>query len=327
MAPEKLISICIPSYKRIQSLYLSIDSAIRAIDYSALKSIEIYVYEDCGMSYLEFYDLCVFYSSDARVKFFRQNENKGMSRNIYDLLGKCNSRYAFILTDDDVIEIDAIQTVVDALEKYQAGIIYGPRKSYLEDGSVYTVATNTFSRVVKIDSNPLSIGRTCANFFILSGLVVDVKSIDWNLWGDNIDNAFFPMIFGGSAMMARGCLFVPQSLVKHTVKNLCHWEQWGADVQSRELRLSLDFFAALARLRSTFPLLIDKIIFELGTTNARSSHLITSIHTLLIYRKNITLECFFKRIKLMFIPCNIISLLNLPLFVCRKYFIKLTFFA
>lgn len=247
---RKLLTICIPTYKRAASLRRCIQSAVEQTQESSLwQDISIFVANDASpdetTSVLEAYRSLTFFSAISR------EHNLGMSANIRLMLAESsrNSEYQLIITDDDYLQPGALTDIIDFLRKQmKAGdrmsVTWTPRYSYTEDGKLHCVVCDTFGRDTLVRPSAANVGRYMANGFVLSGLILRGNRIDYGFWEQYEDNAFFPVIFVGDLLAKEGAYFWKKNIVHHTVLNKCHWERWGKNDVVIEMRLFLDFVNA-----------------------------------------------------------------------------------
>lgn len=313
-----LLDICIPTYKRPAGALRAAYSALDEITQLDAEGVQILVYEDCGNSG-DYHDLYVALADNPLVVLRQQPQNMGMSGNIYTMLQASSADYCVILTDDDWLIPGALGHITRAIHEIEPDIIYGPRYSYTEDGKLYTIATNTFTTDHVTRGKPLACGNLCSNFFILSGLVVKRSSINFEVWASHIDNAFFPIIFGCSALQEGIVLFLKEPLVHHTVLNVCHWEAWGATYQERHLRLAQDFFQAFSVVASTYRNPVDKMLYHIGTLMARCEHFVIGLYGCCRGRNRGSVT-YFVRYGRLFLghSANWVSLVMVPFFLGKK---------
>ena len=252
----KLLTICIPTYKRPVTLRRCIDSVVSQIEkYDLVEDVGLCVVNDASpddtVSVLDDYASLDFFDGVTR------EQNLGMNVNIKIMLSEVmrNSHYQLIITDDDYLQPDILGEIVKFLHSQQDGghrapAIWTPRYSYLEDGSLLCVECNPFygNRVVK--PSVVNAGRYMRNGFILSGLILQAEYIDYKFWEFYDENAYFPMVFFGDLVLKEGAYFWDKNIVHHTVLNDCNWERWGENDTIIKLRLFGDFVNAYVVMAS-----------------------------------------------------------------------------
>ena len=249
---KKLLTICIPTYKRPITLRRCIISVVEQIQRYGLEvQVQVYVTNDASPDNTaqildEFKPLNYF-------TYVNRENNLGMSANIKSMLEEAllESIFQLIITDDDYLQPDTLDLVVKYLECQHAknpdvSLIWTPRYSYTEDGKLHVVVCRSFQEDTLIPPSTKNAGRYMFNGFVLSGLILKSEDIDFFLWHGNLENAFFPVIFSGELMMRKPSLFWDLNLVHHTVLNVCHWEDWGRSEAEINLRLFVDFINSYA---------------------------------------------------------------------------------
>jgi glycosyltransferase involved in cell wall biosynthesis len=254
MNMKKLLTVCIPTYKRKISLRRCIDSVITQIEkHSLTQDVNIYVANDASpddtAAVLSLYQSLSYFGAVTRER------NLGMSVNIKHMLEEVaqKSDYQLIITDDDYLQPDALSEIVVFLrgQSRSSGrvpAIWTPRYSYTDDGALHCVVCKPFERDTLVCPSALNAGRHMANGFVLSGLIVRGDHIDYRFWDQYDENAYFPVIFFGDLLFREGAHFWDKNIVHHTVLNECHWARWGKNDVVIEMRLFSDYVNAYSVL-------------------------------------------------------------------------------
>jgi hypothetical protein len=186
------------------------------------------------------------------IEFRRNPHNRGMSANILEMVASCRSLYCTILTDDDWFEPGALTDILRVLEspfirRETVTSILSPRYSYLESGELASISCRIEESNRLFPANPREHALALAECaYILSGYFFRPDCVDFSLWREHVENAFFPIIYCAS-IITTGCTFyLDQSLVHHTTQNQCHWEAWGASDRAQQIRLCHDYLESLA---------------------------------------------------------------------------------
>lgn len=262
----KLLTICIPTYKRPITLRRCINSVLDQIQRFGLeKQVHIYVTNDASPDNTaqildEFKSLNCF-------SHVNREKNLGMSANIKCMLEEAlpESVFQLIITDDDYLQPDTLGPMVNFLtalnaENPDVPIIWTPRYSYTDDGKPHGVVCRPHQEDTLIPPSIRNAGRYMYNGFVLSGLIVKSSEIDFTLWNENLENAYFPVIFSGDLIFKRPSFFWDMNLIHHSVLNECHWERWGQSEPEIALRLFIDFINAYVvigrRIKSAFQTVI-----------------------------------------------------------------------
>ncbi len=269
----KLLSICIPTYKRQENLRRCIASALDQVEKFGLSGdVAIYVVDDASPDDTKTV-LAEFSHLDYFLGISRQ-QNLGMNQNIKAMLQEAAamSRFQLILTDDDYLQPDCLQEIVEFLHQFDGeeapAAIWTPRYSYTEDGELHAVLCSPFNRDVLVKPSVSAAARYMENGFVLSGLIVRAEKIDFDFWETYRDNAYFPAIFFGDFLLRSGAQYWHRSIAHHTVLNECHWERWGKNDVVITLRLFSDFIEAYRVLALKLPSVLQRVQFRVFSLSA-----------------------------------------------------------
>lgn len=247
MKKNKLLTVCIPTYKRHATLRRCIKSVADQIEkYHLHNDVGIYVANDASpdntLDVLGEFEAPSFFTSVTR------KNNLGMNVNIKTMLLeiKNESDYQLIITDDDYLQPDKLEEIVEFLKEFEndnekVSAIWTPRYSYTEDGKINSVECKPFNKTTLVKPTSGNVGRYMANGYILSGLIIKADCIDYNFWEEYDENAYFPIVFFGDLLLKNGALYWNNNIVHHTVLNKCHWESWGESELVIELRKFSDY--------------------------------------------------------------------------------------
>ena len=135
-----LVSIGIPTYNRANS-YLR--CALRSAVSQTYKNIEIIVSDNCSPDNTE---SVVREFNDPRIRYYKQNENIGPSKNRDFCLEQARGEYFALLLDDDLIDDDFISTCMDAVKCHrEPGLILTGARQVDSEGNVLSASHNTVS--------------------------------------------------------------------------------------------------------------------------------------------------------------------------------------
>lgn len=110
MASEVLISFCIPTYNRAKMLGPLLDALV---DQKANLPIEIVVCDNCSSDGTG--RLLQEYARDHGIRWQRNEENLGASRNLLAVMRLARGKYAWVLSDDDMPVPGAVARVIDVI--------------------------------------------------------------------------------------------------------------------------------------------------------------------------------------------------------------------
>ena len=247
------LEFLIPSYKRPHTVIQAVESVAKQIEELKLSErVKITIVDDCSPNLDVDEIINAIYSFSSFVSFKQNDVNKGMSLNIRDMVANSNADFCTILTDDDRIQPNSLEQIIktiDSLDNEHGDSIVGsffvPRYSYLEDGSFFCLGCNPFNENTLIKSSSLNSIKYLFNVFILTGLFFQPKLINLQLWDDNIENSFFPVIYFADLLLNYNCLYVNENWFVHTTLNYCHWDSWGDTEEKRLSRLYKDYMQAV----------------------------------------------------------------------------------
>jgi len=264
---KKLLAICIPTYKRPDTLRRCIHSVVTQIQHFGMEEhVQIYIANDASPDNTaqvlsEFETLNCF-------KCVNREKNLGMSANIKCMLEEAmqKSIYQLIITDDDYLQPDCLASTVAFLQVQlvtcpEVPFIWTPRYSYTEDGKLLNVMCRPFKKDSLIPPSSRNAGRYMFNGFILSGVIIKSGEIDFALWNEYLDNAYFPVIYSGDLMLRKPSLFWDKNIIHHSVLNECHWESWGRSDAEINLRLFVDFMNAYAVIERKIKPALQSVLF------------------------------------------------------------------
>ena len=110
---QPLVSICLPVYNGAGRMHRAVDSLLG----QTYPHIELILSDNCSTDSTP--HICETYkNSDARVRFFRQQENIGQVRNMFASLQEARGEYVMLASDDDWWHPRFIEDVLSLLLKY-----------------------------------------------------------------------------------------------------------------------------------------------------------------------------------------------------------------
>jgi glycosyltransferase involved in cell wall biosynthesis len=248
------LEFLIPSYKRPHTVIQAVESVAKQIEELKLSErVKITIVDDCSPNLDVDEIINAIYAFSSFVSFKQNDVNKGMSLNIRDMVANSNADFCTILTDDDRLQPNSLEQIIKTLDSLDelknnnvVGSFFVPRYSYLEDLSLHCIVCNPFVKNTLITPSPTNSIKYLYNGFILTGLFFQPKLINFQLWDDNIENSFFPVIYFADLLLNYNCLYVNENWFIHTVLNECHWDSWGNTEQKRLSRLYKDYMQAIS---------------------------------------------------------------------------------
>jgi len=268
---KKVLTICIPTYRRQSLLRRCIDSVLSQIEkYSLSKLVDVYVSNDASLDET----VCVLdmYTSLSYFHCVTRECNLGMNVNIRRMLSEVaeSSYYQLIITDDDYLQPNTLAEIVELLQLKLGGrnivpAIWTPRYSYREGGELHCIIGNRLKCSSLVRPSAINAGRNMENGCVLSGLILRAECIDYVLWEHCSENAYFPLIVFGDLLFRNGAYYWNYNIVHHTVLNECYWERFGSTPTLIELRLFGDFMNAYNEIARKINIHSWTIPFYLGS--------------------------------------------------------------
>jgi len=129
---KPLVSIGVPSYNRPKTLRRTLDCLVN----QTYSNIEIIVSDNCSTDD-EVSEVINSFIKDARVKYFKQEVNKGFVFNFNFVLEKATGEFFMRLADDDWLDLNYIESCVNFLiENTDYAAACGRANIYDLDGSL-----------------------------------------------------------------------------------------------------------------------------------------------------------------------------------------------
>lgn len=260
------LEFLIPSYKRIASAFAAAESVISQINAeNDLLAVTVWLQDDATPGITDQFLLSEAERRCLSIRVTRNQSNLGMSRNILAMMSQSVADFCTVLTDDDKLQPGALASIASYLHSSMlrdgtVGGFFVPRFCYLESSEYQFIVCSPFEDDALILPSRLSAVRFCKNGFVLTGLFVRPKLIDYGLWRRHADNAFFPVIYFGALLMDSKVLFINRNWFVHVVFNKCHWEAWGSTELRQLKRLFFDYLDAFTIVsdlgRSLDPLML-----------------------------------------------------------------------
>lgn len=98
-----------------------VEQSIQSVIDQSFTDFELIISDDCSTDGSS--EICKKYSEiDRRIKYIRQNQNIGISRNMKFLLALSNAKYFMWAGDDDLLDSDYVKNLVNLLDKNQHAI-------------------------------------------------------------------------------------------------------------------------------------------------------------------------------------------------------------
>ena len=115
---NKILSICIPTFDRADSLNLLLES-ISKIDLDTRLRIEVCISDNHSCDHTE--EVVLKWKKAYRINYIRQMKNIGGSKNQMSVLGLATGKWVIIVGDDDTIEYENMRTHINMLDQADVG--------------------------------------------------------------------------------------------------------------------------------------------------------------------------------------------------------------
>lgn len=122
---EPLVSVCIPTFNRIEKLKI----AIKKLQEQTYSNLEIIVSDNCSTDNTE--NICKeLQKEDCKIKYFRQLNNIGPTANFEFAKKQVTGKYFLWHGDDDYLDKEYIKTCINELEKDSSYILVSGLAAY-----------------------------------------------------------------------------------------------------------------------------------------------------------------------------------------------------
>lgn len=167
---SKVLTIGIPTFNRAPFLDICLNSL-----FSQIKSVEqyitVYVADNASTD-----NTCEIISKYIKlgfsIKYYKQDENLGMDGNFISLYEKCDTRFFWLLSDDDFVLPNSLQQIVELLNTEDPGLVHLVSMWY-SDVVDYNKINNIQFKVVKY-TKPIDIFERVNYWFtFISGNIVN----------------------------------------------------------------------------------------------------------------------------------------------------------
>ena len=124
-----LVSICVPTYKRVEYLLQSLDILELA---SRVSEVEIVICDNDPSPYNETKDLIKRYNN-LNIVYMKNSENIGIDRNMIRTIEIASGKYCFWLGDDDIISNESVDKLLSTVENTEFDLILANTSWISED--------------------------------------------------------------------------------------------------------------------------------------------------------------------------------------------------
>lgn len=118
------LSICIPTYNRPEL----VSKTVRHISAFECKAIEIVITDNSANDLTKNEIVKI---PDARIRYIKNECNVGRNGNTVRALREAENKFALILSDDDILNLNSIPRILDVINQYpELGAVVGSVKNY-----------------------------------------------------------------------------------------------------------------------------------------------------------------------------------------------------
>lgn len=114
MDNEYLLSICIPTYNRAEKLKQCLSNIADDYNENSFDDIEIIISDNCSED--ETLLIVDVFKNILPIKYYRQNENIGVTRNVVFLGNTAKGKFIWHIADDDIVNPGVITKVIQILQ-------------------------------------------------------------------------------------------------------------------------------------------------------------------------------------------------------------------
>lgn len=118
---DKLLSICIPTYKRVANIKVQMERLCR-LDKRILDKCEILISDNCSPDNTE--EVVDSFKNKFEFNYNRNAENLGFDGNFLYIYTHAVGKYIWILGDDDYILPDRLESLLKCLESGDYGLVH-----------------------------------------------------------------------------------------------------------------------------------------------------------------------------------------------------------
>lgn len=138
---QKLLTIAIPTYNRRDYLKECLDHLCGQLS----DEIQLIVRDNCSDNY-DFNSFILPYTEKYGITAIQNIVNIGADASVARIFEECNTKWLWVLGDDDYLKSNAVVTVLDFLKKYPDEVLIKFNSKYLGE----TVGISGFSKAMRV---------------------------------------------------------------------------------------------------------------------------------------------------------------------------------
>lgn len=254
MKKDLLVSFVVPTYNRSNYLKRCLDSILS----QKADCYEIIVSDNASPDDTQ--EMVQNYIQNPQVHYFRNEINLGARENIYKATRYAQGDYVFWLSDDDYLLPDTLSKVIEVINSHpEAGYIYSPVVTIDDRNGQIHCRRDDFTQNKLIDVNLEHLPTVMSSAWVFSRQILKKEFIDWQVWERNKDNAYFMIIIVGNIYLEHPAYYIANDLIYHTWFNTIHWEEFGIDQLSIQLRTGRDYSQCMKIVLANHKKLFQKL--------------------------------------------------------------------
>lgn len=198
MKDEPILSICIPTYKRVNELRRCIES----IDF--WENIEVVVSENNSPIKNETLNMLSTYMTqnvEKRIIISSNEINLGYDGNIQKLITLANGKYIMFLCDDDILITGALKKICEVLSLREMALAYIP---FLRDGR----EERKYDSTMEIVGNEKNLSCHLGDAILVSGLIFMKNLIKDYKVGDLLNCNYFQVYLFSKVFLNYGATYL-----------------------------------------------------------------------------------------------------------------------
>ena len=114
MTSNKIISICIPTYNRSETVYRLLT---QIISFDLKDILDVIVIDDASTD--DTYQHLIGLADGGDIRISRNEKNAGLTGNILNCFNECNTEYLIYMADDEILYKDGIEELIILLEDFK----------------------------------------------------------------------------------------------------------------------------------------------------------------------------------------------------------------
>ena len=150
MSEQKLLTICLPTYNRAKYLKMQLDR-FSSMPQELWNDIRIFISDNCSTDETQSISEEYCGKEGMDIVYHRNDSNLGMDGNFVTCFKSSETKYVWLLGDDDIILIKRLPLVISLLKEKEIGVLHlGMGRDDKNDYTIYTNDTESFLRQIGI---------------------------------------------------------------------------------------------------------------------------------------------------------------------------------